>query len=81
MALKMTHDQRMRQHNHNGHHGRVRFSYQAMKAIAESSSVTPPTKFHAQQAMRSILLVLENLKLRVNADGTVTAPKTKIVAR
>lgn len=74
LKLKMTNDQRMRQHNHNAHQGRLYMAKSCIYSIAHSDTITP----QARLLFKAVLQALEDPELkasldyRVNADGQTT---------
>jgi hypothetical protein len=69
---KMIHEQRMCQHEHNGHISRVRMAMRMMVSISQSQTVTNDVTIQSSKAFTEIEKLLDMLKFRVNADGTIS---------
>lgn len=69
----MTHEQRMCQHEHNMHKGRVAMARSSMYAIARSETVTSETRHMAAKLVEMIGALEPYLDTRINADGAAVA--------
>lgn len=70
--MKMTHTQRMIQHEHNSHRGRIRLAISCARSISESRTVTPDCHAKANTA-RILLEEVDRLLVdRINEDKTIS---------
>jgi hypothetical protein len=63
-------EQRMCQHEHNGHMGRARMIEMCLNSIITSRTTTKETKELCEAILLDISYIRRKLKFRVNADGT-----------